>query len=72
MTTLAATAGAFGNVHAVLVTLLAALVLLGLRATVGTMHVVLTPRVLHVLDGAIGVLFVLFFVLASIRFAFVG
>lgn len=68
----AATAQAFGNAHAVLVVLLAALVLLGLRAVILTMGVVLTRQVLHLLDGAIVVLVVVFFALAAIRFVTVG
>ncbi len=72
MTFLAASASAFGNAHAVLVVLLASLVLLALRATCLTMGVALTRQVLHLLDGAIAVLFVAFFVLASIRFVTIG
>lgn len=67
-----ASAGAFGNVHAVTVTLFAVLVLLGLRAWCLTLGVVLTRSALHLLDGAIGILTVLFFVLVAIRFVTVG
>jgi hypothetical protein len=69
---LGASASAFGNAHAVLVTLLAVLVLLGLRTWCLTMGVVLARRVLHLLDGAIAVLGLLFFVLATIRFVTIG
>lgn len=69
---LAASAGTFGNAHAVLVCLIAVLVLLALRASCMTLGVVLTRAALHFLDGAIAVLTLLFFVLVAVRFVTVG
>jgi hypothetical protein len=70
--TLLVAPGAFGNPHAVVVTLIAVVVLLALRAWSQTMGVVLTRSILFMLDAAIGVLGVLFFVLVAIRFATIG
>lgn len=64
--------GAFGNPHAVLVTLIAVVVLLVLRAVSQTAGVVLARNILLMLDAAIGVLSILFFVLVAIRFATIG
>jgi hypothetical protein len=63
---------AFGNAYAVLVTLLAVLSLLGLRAWCQTMGIALSQYVLHLLDGAIVVLGILFLVLVTIRFITIG
>lgn len=73
MTGIVATStSAFGNAHAVLVTLVAVVLLLALRAWCQTMGVVLARQALHLLDGAIGVLGILFFVLVAIRFVTIG
>ena len=69
---IATSTSAFGNAHAVLVTLLAVALLLAVRAWYQTMGVVLARQVLHLLDGAIVVLGILFFVLVTIRFVTVG
>jgi hypothetical protein len=63
---------AFANAPAVLVTLLAVLLLLGLRAWCQTMGIVLARQALHLLDGAIVVLGFLFLALVTIRFVTVG
>jgi hypothetical protein len=70
--TLLVVPSAFGNPHAVLVTLIAVVVLLALRVGSQTMGVVLARNILFMLDTAIGVLGVLFFVLVAIRFATIG
>jgi hypothetical protein len=72
LSVLGTTTSAFGNAPAVLVTLLAVLVLLGLRAWCQTMGIVLARQVLHLLDGSIVVLGVLFLVLVGIRFVTIG
>jgi hypothetical protein len=54
------------------VTLIAVVVLLVLRAVSQTAGVVLARNILLMLDAAIGVLSILFFVLVAIRFATIG
>jgi hypothetical protein len=59
---------AFGSPPAVLVTMVASVILLSLRAWCATTGVVLTRPVALLLDGAIALLFVVFAVLVIIRF----
>jgi hypothetical protein len=71
-TVLAASAAALATAPAVLVTLLAALLLLGLRAWTQTMGLTLTRQVVLLLDAAIVTLSGLFIVLVAVRFITVG
>jgi ABC-type antimicrobial peptide transport system permease subunit len=63
-----AESGAFAGPPAVLVTLIASLILLAIRAWVGSEGFTLTRRVSHYLDGAIGIFFVLFVLIVIVRF----
>jgi hypothetical protein len=65
---LAASPGDYASAPAVLVTLVAVIVLLGIRAWCGTAGVALTRQVLLLLDGAAAALTVMFFVLVAVRF----
>lgn len=69
---LAASSSAFANPAAVLITLLATLLLLALRAWCQTMGIALSRQVLHLLDWAIVALAVLFVALVAIRFVTIG
>jgi hypothetical protein len=69
---LAASAGAVAGAPAVLVTLLAVLLLLVLRAWTQIVGLTLTRHVVLLLDGAIGALAALFVILVVVRFVTVG
>jgi len=60
--------GALASPPAVLVTMVACLVLLAVRAWSGTVGLPLTRRVALYVDGSIGIFFVLFVVFVIIRF----
>jgi hypothetical protein len=60
--------GALAGPPAVLVSTMAILVLLAVRAWTGIMGLTLTRRVSLYVDGAIGVFFVLFLVFVIVRF----
>jgi hypothetical protein len=67
-----ASAAALATAPAVLVTLIAVLLLLGLRALTEITHLSLTRQVHLLLDGSIFVLGALFLVLVVTRFVAVG
>ncbi len=69
---LAAQAGAYASAPAVFVTLVAVVLLLGIRSWCGTAGVALTRQVLLLLDGAIATLAIMFIALVAIRFVSVG
>jgi len=69
---LAASGAALATAPAVLVVLVAVLLLLALRAWTQITGVTLTKQVFLLLDGTIGVLLVMFFVLVVVRFVTVG
>jgi hypothetical protein len=69
---LAASAAALATAPAVLVTLLAVLMLLGLRAWTHGMGQTLTRQVVLLLDTAIVTLAGLFIILVAVRFVTVG
>jgi len=69
---LAASAAALATAPAVLVTLVAALLLLTLRAWTQITGLVLTRHVTLLLDGAIGALAIMFVALVAVRFITVG
>lgn len=69
---LAASGAAIATAPAVLVTLIAVLLLLGLRAWTQITNLALTRHVHLLLDGTIGVLAALFFVLVVARFVAIG
>lgn len=69
---LAASGAALATAPAVLVTLVAALLLLVLRAWTQIAGLTLTRQVLLLVDGAIGALVVLFIALVAVRFVTVG
>ncbi|HVA71035.1 MAG TPA: hypothetical protein VNF08_06905 [Acidimicrobiales bacterium] len=60
--------GALAAPPAVLVTMVASLILLAIRAWAGTVGLTLTRRVSLYVDGAIGIFFVLFVLFVIIRF----
>ncbi len=60
--------GPLAGPPAVLVTMIACLLLLAVRAWAGTIGLALTRRVSLYVDGAIGIFFVLFVVFVIIRF----
>jgi hypothetical protein len=60
--------GALAGPPAVLVTMVACLVLLAVRAWTGTVGLPLTRRVALYVDGALAIFFVLFVVFVIIRF----
>ncbi len=68
----AATPGDYASAPAVLVTLVAAIILLALRAVCGAARVALTRQVLLLLDGAIVALVAMFITLVAVRFVTVG
>lgn len=70
--TLPLATSALATAPAVLVTLLASILLLVLRAWTRIMHLALTRQVHLLLDGTIVALCALFFVLVALRFATVG
>jgi hypothetical protein len=72
VTLLGASAAALATAPAVLVTLVAVLLLLALRAWTQITRLVLTRQVHLLLDGTIGVLATLFFILVAVRFITVG
>lgn len=67
-----ATFGALAGPPAVLVTLLAVLSLLAIRATVGILGLAITRRVAFYLDGAIAIFFVLFIFVVVSRFRYLA
>ncbi|HEV3212695.1 MAG TPA: hypothetical protein VGZ03_04790 [Acidimicrobiales bacterium] len=69
---LAASAAALATAPAVLVTLVAALLLLALRAWTQISGLTLSQHVHRLLDGTIGALSVLFLLLVVVRFVTVG
>jgi hypothetical protein len=69
---LAASAAALATAPAVFVTLVAALLLLGLRAWTEITHLALTRQVHLLLDSTIGVLGGLFLILVVVRFVAIG
>ena len=69
---LAASAAALATAPAVLVTLVAALLLLTLRAWTQITGLALTRHVTLLLDGAIGALAIMFVALVAVRFITVG
>jgi len=60
--------GALAGPPAVLLTMIACLILLGLRAWAGTEDLGLTRRVALYVDGAIAIFFVLFIFFVIVRF----
>lgn len=69
---LAAGLATLASAPAVLVTLVAGLLLAGLRAWALTVGLTLTRHVLHLLDGAIAALGIMFLALVFTRFITVG
>jgi hypothetical protein len=67
-----ATSGALAGPPAVLVTLIAVLILLTIRATVGILGLTITRRVEYFVDGAIGIFFVLFIFVVIGRFRYLA
>lgn len=69
---LAASAAALATAPAVLVTLIATILLLALRAWTQVTGLTLSRQVHRLLDGSIGALCVLFLILVVVRFITVG
>lgn len=72
MSDFVAVSGALAGPPAVLVTLIAVLSLLAVRATVGILGLTITRRVAFYLDGAIGIFFVLFIFVVVSRFQYLA
>jgi hypothetical protein len=67
-----AISGALAGPPAVLVALIAVLILLAIRATVGILGLTITRRVALYVDGAIGIFFVLFIFVVVSRFRYLA
>jgi hypothetical protein len=67
-----ATSGALAGPPAVLATLIAVLILLAIRATVGILGLTITRRVGIFVNGAIGIFFVLFVFTVVSRFRYLA
>jgi hypothetical protein len=65
-----ATSGALVGPPAVFATLIAVLVLLAIRTTVGVLGLTVTRRVAFLVNGAIGVFFILFVFVVISRFRY--
>jgi hypothetical protein len=67
-----ATVGVLGTVGPVLAALVANVLLLTVRAWAGSLGLIHSRRLFYLLDGMIGLAFVLFLVLVALRFKTLG